>query len=68
MKIDRVYLEATLANLRQQEQEGRTLAERARGAIMLCEALLARDQEPEAVHPSPASVSSTDSAAGRSEA
>ena len=47
MQIDREYLQATISNLAQQEQEGRTLAERARGAIMLCEALLARIAEPE---------------------
>jgi esterase/lipase superfamily enzyme len=47
MDIDREYLQATLANLRQQEREATVLAHRSRGAILLCEALIARQDETE---------------------
>jgi hypothetical protein len=53
MQITREYVEATLANVRQQEAEARTLAERAHGAVLLCEALLARLDEAKPEAPSP---------------
>lgn len=47
-EIDREYMEASMANLRQQQQEALELLERTRGALMFGEALLARlDQQPE---------------------
>lgn len=49
--IDRAYLEATVANCRQQEREGQQLADRAAGARMLCEALLAKLAEDEVARP-----------------
>jgi len=42
MPIDRQYLEATIQNVSQQEREGRELADRAAGARMLAEAMLAK--------------------------
>jgi len=55
MPIDRQYLEATIQNVSQQEREGRELAERAAGARMLAEAMLAKlgAEEAAAVEPSP---------------
>ena len=53
--IDREYLKATIQNCLTQEREGRDLAAKARGAIILAEALLARleetDPEPPAAEP-----------------
>lgn len=45
MEIDRAYLDATVKNLRQQEQEAVELTAKLRGALVLAEALIARLDE-----------------------
>lgn len=48
MGIDLAYLEATMANLAQQERESRQMLDRIEGARLLCEAMLAKVREDEA--------------------
>jgi len=48
MGIDLAYLEATMANLTQQERESRQMLDRIEGARLLCEAMLAKMREDEA--------------------
>ena len=50
MEITREYLEATMQNLDQQQQEGEALIRRCEGARRLAEALLARLDEQEGPH------------------
>jgi hypothetical protein len=49
MEIGREYLEATLANVRQQHDEAKQLVERTFGAILLAEAMLKRLEEVDGV-------------------
>jgi hypothetical protein len=56
MTISREYLVATLENLRQQESEASVMVERARGAILLTEALIEQLDKPSAEKESEESI------------